>query len=97
MGDSQFEVPTVQNLHGLEACYRRLIKVAIPEWYLGRSASYHLYETERKNALRTRVLLDLRRGKLPDALTQEVVSFSRASEMKCLEKDKCPSGYLTRE
>jgi len=62
--------------------------VAIPGWYAGRSGRYHSYDTERKNALRSRVLLDLRRGKIPLPLTQEVMTFGRASEMSEAEKKK---------
>jgi len=90
MGDSSAgaNVPTIEELRGLESTYRHLLKVEIPGWYAGRAGRYHAYDTERKNALRSRILLDLRYGKMPTPLTQEVMTFGKASSLSSSERKK---------
>ena len=75
-------------LHSLEAKYRTLLDVTLPGWYSGRSGRMKKADTFRKNALRSTIIIDLRRGKVPSKLTQEVMDIGALDQMSDAEKKK---------
>jgi hypothetical protein len=83
---SRGQVPSAELLREREVLYRTLLEVTIPGRYAGSSGRYHGTDTARKNVLRTRVLPDLRWGRLPSAETHRALTLGRYSELSKMDQ-----------
>ena len=76
------DIPTKDILVQLEVECRTMLHVSIPSWYRGRPGRYLLEDTARKHILSTRIIPDLRWGKLPSADDYKAITMGRVKDLK---------------
>ena len=74
-------IPTKDVLERLESEFRAVLHTEIPRAYKGRGGRYRQADTARKNVLTSRILPELRYGKLPSADDYKAITLGPYKEL----------------